>query len=121
MAIQINDLQPKNFPIELTVNGEVITVQCKPLRLSQALMVSKIGNIFQSVETATKDELVQAETDMNEVIKQAIPELAEIDLDMALTMQIIQGMMNSITPGEQAELNANGVSFDTNPKAEKIG
>jgi len=117
MALTIEDLKPKSF----TVNIKGVELQCKPLRMSHTLIISKVGEVFQNINTATKDQIKQAETDMDEVVGELIPELKDIELDMNATLDLITQMMEQVQPADNKELNDKGVSFDADPKAEKIG
>ena len=117
MGLSIEDLQPKNFTI--TVNG--VQLEAKPLRLSHALTVSKLGNIFQSADKATSAEIKQAEADMDELVGELVPDLKGIPLDMSATMQVIEQLMASISPTDNKELSDKGVRFDTDPKAPRTG
>jgi hypothetical protein len=117
MSLTIQDLQPKPFTV--VIKG--VSLQCKPLRMSHTLTVSKVGEIFQNLSTASSDAIKQAEKDMDEVISNLIPELAGIELDMQATLDLITQMMESIAPSDNKELVDRGVEFNTDPKAEKNG
>lgn len=117
MALTIDDLRPKNFK----VNIKGVELECKPLRMSHTLIVSKIGDIFQNVSTSTNEQITQAQKDMDQVIADLIPELSGIELDMSATLELITQMMDQVQPDDNKELSDKGVSFDTDPKAEKIG
>lgn len=123
MGLSINDLQPKKFEIELSVTGETekVIVMCLPLRLSHALIVSKIGDVFKNVGTATSKEIKDAEASVDDVVAELIPELKDIKLDMKNVMELITAMMGQIEPEDNKELSESGVKFDTDPKVETIG
>jgi len=53
MALTIEDLKPKSF----TVNIKGVELQCKPLRMSHTLIISKVGEVFQNINTATRDQI----------------------------------------------------------------
>ena len=113
----IEDLRPKNFSV--TVKG--VELQCKPLRLSHALIVAKIGEVFKDSKSATKQQINQAQIDMDEVITELIPELKGIELDISAVMELIEQMMNTIQPDDNKELSDKGVAFNGDPKAQTIG
>jgi hypothetical protein len=117
MSITINDLSPK--PFKVNVKGLELTSQ--PLRLSHALVLTKIGNIFQNIEGAKKAEITQAEKDLDEVIGELIPELKDIKLDMATTLSLIEQLMSTIEPDDNKELKEKGVSFNSDLKAQTTG
>lgn len=117
MSLTVEDLKPKSFTV--TVKG--VELQCKPLRLSHALTVAKIGNVFQESATASAEQISQAEKDMDAVIAELIPELKGIELDVGAVLELIEQMMKQIQPADNKELTDKGVSFGTDPKAGKIG
>jgi glutamyl-tRNA reductase len=117
MSINVSDLQPK--PFKITIKG--IELESKPLRLSHALTVSKLGDIFQNSNKASKQEIKQAETDLDEVIADLIPDLKDIQLDITSIMELLEQLMGNIEPADNAELKEKGVKFDSDPKAERIG
>lgn len=118
MGLTVEDLKPKSF----TVTIKDVELQCKPLRLSHALVVAKIGNVFQDAAKATKPEIKQAEKDMDELVAELIPELMGTELDMSATMELIQQLMDNIAPSDNKELAEKGVKFNTDdPKEKKIG
>lgn len=112
MAITIDDLKPKSFTIKLS-NQEVI---CKPLKLHHALIMQRIGAVLQDPNT-NKEKLLTAEQDFNEVVSELIPELADVELDLNLTLQLLEGMMSSLETAEMKELNDKGVDLKSDPKA----
>ncbi len=117
MALTVEDLRAKDFIIKI----KDVELQCKPLKLSHALTVSKLGEIFQNTKNVTKQEVKQAEADMDEIIKELIPELAGVELDLGTTLEVITGMMENVQPSDNKELSDNKVKIDTDPKVEKIG
>lgn len=112
MSNTIDDLKPK--PFDVTVKG--VRLSCQPLRLSHAMIVARVGNIFQR-QDATNDEIRQAEADIDAVIAEQIPELAETRLDLAATLELITQMMESVEPADNRELRERGVRFNADPKA----
>ena len=117
MPTTIEDLQPKPFTIK--VKG--LELECKPLRMSHALIISKVGEVFQSPKEATLQTVNQAEQDMDAVIGELIPELKGVQLDMATVLEVITQMMEHIQPSDNKELDEKGVKFDTDPKAQVTG
>jgi hypothetical protein len=117
MSINISDIQPKPFDID--VDGLVLT--CEPPRLSHVLMMSKIGAVFQDPGKATTADIKQAEADMNGIIADLIPALKDKQLSVNATLSIITQLMEQIQPADNKELNDKGVSFGTDPKETTIG
>lgn len=112
MSLTIDDLKPKNFKV--VVKG--VELESRPLRLSHALSIAKIGNVFQDTKNATRDEIKQAEVEMDDVVSELIPELAGVQLDMGATMQLIEQLMEHIEPADNKELKDKGVKFSSDPK-----
>ena len=117
MALTLQDLQPKNFKI----NIKGVEVDCKPPRLSHTLIISKVGETFKNVSKTSRQELVQAEVDFDWVVEELMPDLKGIQLDISSIIEIIEKLLDEIEPDENQTLKEQGVSIDTDPKAEKIG
>lgn len=117
MSLTIEDLKPKETKIN--VNGVELTA--KPLRLSHALVLTQLGEIFQNPKNSSADDVKKAEKNVDELIGEIIPELKDIQLNMQTTIEIIAQLMNTVQPSDNAELNAKGVKFDSDPKAETTG
>ena len=112
MSITIEDLKPKTFKV--TIKG--VELVCKPLRVSHALTVSKIGAIFNAPSEFTKKQISEAEKDLDEVIAELIPELAGFSLDLDTTLEVITQLTESMTPSETKELSEAGVKLSEGPK-----
>lgn len=117
MPLTIEDLRAKNFNIK--VKGVELT--CKPLKLTHALTVSKVGEVFQNAKEATKQQRIEAQNDMDELIKELVPELSGVELDLSATLEIITQMMEHVQPADNKELEEKKVKFDSDPKVERIG
>lgn len=113
----IDDLQPKNFNIE--IRG--VSLECKPLRLSHALSLNKLGEIFKNPTEMSKAKVSQAEQELDEVIGELIPELKGKQLDLQTTLELLTKLIETISPDDNKELSAAGVEMNTDPKAERIG
>jgi len=117
MALTIQDLQPKDFKI----NVKGIEVNCKPPRLSHMLLLSKIGETFSNIKDADREKIEEADADFSYVVESLVPELKDIQLDVQTIIDIITQIMEQVTPDENKELAEKGVTFDADPKAEKVG
>ena len=113
MPLTVEDLKPK--PFKIIVKG--VELEALPLRLSHGLALARVGNIFQNSNTATKEEIKQAETDLDEVVCEVVPELKDVQLDIGATMELIEQLMESVQPTDDKELKKNNVKFDSDPKA----
>lgn len=113
----IDDLQPKNFNIE--IRGVVL--ESKPLRLSHALSLNKLGEIFKNPTEMSKAKVSQAEQELDEVIGELIPELKGKQLDLQTTLELLTKLIETISPDDNKELSAAGVEMNADPKAERIG
>lgn len=114
MALNISDLQPKPFTVKLRDQ----TTECAPLKMRHIFILNKIGIILQKPAEATKEQILEAETDFNYIIADLIPELTGVTLPIETMLDLLTQMMETITPSENKELADKGVSFDANPKAE---
>lgn len=112
MSVTLDDLRPKEFNI--TVKGVELT--SKPLRLSHALIVAKLGKVFESPDNASTEQIKQAQADIDGLIGELIPELEGVELDMSSTMELVTQLMNHVQPSDNKELQDKGVSMDTDPK-----
>lgn len=116
MGTSITDLMPKNFTVKI---GDV-ELQCKPLRLSHALIVGKIGDVFQNPKNYNSAEIKQAEKDIDVVIAELVPELKGVELGITELVELIPQLMTSSQPSDDKELRDAGVRFDTDPKAPNL-
>lgn len=112
MSVTIDDLQPK--AVEIEIKGVKLT--SKPLRLSHVLTLAKLGNIFQNPEEYKRDQIKQAESDIDEVIGELIPDLAGKQLDSNVVLDLIQQLMETVEPDDNQELKEHKVEIDTDPK-----
>ncbi len=117
MSLSIEDLQPKPFTV--TIKG--VEVECQPLRLSDTLTLAKIGDVFNNASVSERKDFEQAEKDLDAVVAKLMPSIAGINLDISSTMELITQLMETVEPADNKELKDKGVSFDTDPKAQKIG
>ena len=117
MSINISDLQPKPF----NINVEGVELQCQPPRLSHVLMMSKVGAVFQDPAKATTADIKQAEADMSSIIKELIPAIGDMQLSVSALLSVITQLMDQVQPADNKELEAKGVSFGADPKEAKIG
>jgi hypothetical protein len=113
MSVDVSDLKPKPFKITL----QDIELECQPLRLSHALVVAKIGKVFQDPDKATKEQMKQAEADFDELVGELIPDLKGVQLDLPKTIALLEQLLSSIDPADNKELKEKGVTFDSDPKA----
>jgi len=109
----LDDLRPKKFPI--TVRG--VNLQCSPLRLSHALIITKVGKVLENPADAKTEDIKQAESDLDGIIMELIPELKDIKLDMMDSVSIISQMSENIDPEDSKYLEKQGVKFDDGLKA----
>ena len=117
MALTVEDLKPQDFTV--TIKG--VTLTCRPVRLSQALIIAKLGNVFTDPKSSTTTEIKQAEADLDDLVQSLIPELTGVQLDMGAVMELLAQLMDSIQPDDNKELKEKGVKFDSDPKAPTIG
>lgn len=117
MGLTIDDLQPKDFTINL--NGVELT--CKPLKLSHTLALASVGSILDNINNASIEEIKRVEKNVYAVIPEIIPELTGKTLDGNTILNIITQVMTASQPSEIEFLEKNGVKIDSDPKAQKVG
>lgn len=117
MSVGLNDLQPQN----ISVNVKGVQLTSKPLRLKHALILAKVGNIFQNADKATVKDIDEAQKDIDAVFTELIPELKGIELDMSTTIKLLTDLMATIEPEDNKEIKEAGIEFNTDPKVEGIG
>jgi hypothetical protein len=117
MALTVADLQPKEF--KLTIKGVEIT--SRPPKLSHMLVLSKVGNLFQNINDAKREDILTAQEDFNWVVDELIPELKGTELDMQSSIDLITEIMKQVQPEENIQLAEQNVKFDTDPKVPKVG
>lgn len=112
MSISIEDLKPKPFTI--TIKG--VKMECKPLRVSHALTVSKMGSIFNDPSQYSKKQIKEAEQDLDEVIAELVQDIKDIHLDLDATLEVITQLTETMIPTENKELAEAGVELTKGPK-----
>jgi len=117
MGLTLEDLKPKNFTIKI----EDIELTCSPLRLSHVLEITKIGKVMESPRDFSKNEILQAEKDMDALLAELVPELKDVALSVGHIMSIIEQVMETIEPSDNKELKEKGVDLNGDPKAKMIG
>lgn len=108
----LDDLRPKSFQVE--VRG--VKLNCKPLRLSHGLLVGKLGEAFQDTSKLTKQEIKQIQSDVDELVIELIPDLKDVELNMADTVELLSQLTDGIQPSDNEYLEKAGVNFN-DPKA----
>lgn len=116
MSITLEDLKPKQFKINIRGYETV----CNPPRLSHALILTKVGEVFKEARTATKEQFKQAEIDFDEVVGELAPELKEIKFDVSVAMDIISEILEHIQPSDNKALKEAGVELNS-PKVKEAG
>lgn len=113
MSITANDLSAQPFTI--VIRGHTLT--SNPVKIRHALIMAKLGSVFNNLTDATEDDIEKADKKFAEIIEELIPELKGIDLDMQTTVDILGELMSSMEPSDNKELREAGVTFD-DPKAQ---
>ena len=118
MSVSLDDLQPKPFIIKIKEHE----IECKPLRLSHTLILSKIGETFQNPKESSSQEMKQAEKDLDFMIGELMPLLSGVELGMSEILEVIQQMMDTVEPSDNKELKKRNIQFGENdPKGKKTG
>jgi hypothetical protein len=115
MGLTIEDLKPESTIV--TIKGVKLT--CKPLRLSHALIMTQVGELFKDVKDAEVADINKAQKNMDLLIGELIPELAGVELGMQDTIDLITQLMGTVEPADNKELKEKGVSFSPDLKADQ--
>jgi hypothetical protein len=102
----IDDLKPKKF----TVTIKELQLECKPLRLSHVLVISKIGEILQNPKEHNAKDINQAQLDLDDVFKDLIPELMGVELSFEDSITLITQLMDSTETDDSKFINESGVN-----------
>lgn len=113
MSVSIDDLKPKTFKV--IVND--VELVCQPVRMKHALILAKVGNTFENASNASDSDIDKAQEQVDKVFGELIPEINGMDLDMQVTMSILEQIMEHIAPDDNKELSEKGVSLGKSPKA----
>lgn len=111
MSITIEDLRPKSFKVRI----KGVELDCKPLRVSHALTVAKMGAIFSDPSKHSKKQIKEAELELDEVVSELMPEL-NFSLDIDNMLELLTQLNESMTPSENKELAEAGVELSKGPK-----
>lgn len=114
MGLTVQDILPKPFTV--TIKG--VDLECKPLRLSHALIVGKLADVFNNPKEYTAKDIKLAEADIDDVIGEIMPELKGAQLGMTEIASIVTQLMSSVRADDDIELNEAGVRFENDPKAQ---
>lgn len=117
MSINLDDLKPKPFKIKL--KGHELTSQ--PIRLAHALTMMKLGPVLEAPTDYTNEKLKESANELQALFVELIPELEGIELDITLTSDLIQQLMDNIQPSDNQELKEQGVKVTSDPKVPRSG
>lgn len=112
MSVTLDDLQPKQFKIKI----KDTELTCNPPEMWHTMVLAKVGTLFQNIDKATQTEMRQAQIDLEEVIRELIPELNGIKLDTNTWLIIMQQIFDASQPNDDRELKEKGVRLNTDPK-----
>lgn len=117
MSVSLKDLQPE----KIKVNIKGVELESKPVRLKHALVMAKVGSVFENPKQATLQDIERAQSDIDNVFEELIPELKGIELDISSTTDLLSQLMSTIEPDDNKVLSESGVKIDSDPKAQEIG
>lgn len=121
MSATANDLQPKKFKVKVQPAGheKEYELECKPLRMSEASKISRIGGVLSDYENKTDEEVEKAEEELDTLIAKLIPELDGVQLDFNATTGLIEQIMGGVEPEDNQKLKEKGVTFGTEEQGKK--
>lgn len=106
MSVTIEDLKPRNF----TVNVRGVALECKPPRMSHALITQRAGKVFSKPDEYTVEQIREAEKDLDSVIDELVPDLRGVSLELDIMIEIIEAIQKHSEPSDNQELNESKVT-----------
>lgn len=106
---------------ETTIKLQGLELKVQPLTIAQMLLVMRVANVFSKPEEHTKEQIIAAEIELNEIINATVPDLEGKRLKSSVIMELLNLLMETIMPQTNAELIEKGVKFNEDPKGQKDG
>jgi len=114
----IDDLQPPTTKIKIKDRE----FDVMPIKLGHALLITKLGGLFNRIEDLSLEEIDQVEKGVDKLIGELIPELKGLPLGINETMDVLQELMNSAVPTENKEIEEHKIKMaDESPKDQRTG
>lgn len=101
---------------KVKINGNIIELQ--PPSLEELVKLAKLGGELQGMDTTNlnADEVSDVIDKLNNGIRELMPELNDIKLNIEQIIAVIEMMVDYATPDDQKELEKRGVSMTTDQK-----
>lgn len=110
----LDDILPKSFTIN--ING--VELECKPPKLSHAMLLAKTSKVFQDIDNSSVEQIREVQKTVDAVFEELVPELKGRSLDMDITIEVITQIMEKLQPSDNKELTDRGVNFSADPKVQ---
>lgn len=111
--VDLDALVPQSVVIKF--DGQEIEV--KPPTLADILALGSLGQQMAKAGSLTPEQNEELTTDLTAYIKRIIPELKDKNLASYQLLKLVEIINGMSTPPEAKELEAKGISTDTDPKA----
>jgi hypothetical protein len=111
--IDLDALAPK--PAKIKFGGKTIEVQ--PPKVRHVLRLGFLGQKMQDLADLTDEQADQLIADLENEIKQVIPELAEASFNASQLMELLTLVVSMGMPDQAETLKAKGITVDSQKKA----
>ena len=111
--VDLDALAPK--PAKIKFGGKVIEVQ--PPRTRHVLRLGFLGQKMQNLADLTDDQADQIIADLENELKQVVPELAEAQFNASQLMELLTLVVSMGMPEQADALKAKGITVDSQKKA----
>lgn len=101
---------------KVKLNGEIIELE--PPTLEELVKLAKLGGELQGMDTTNlnADEVSTVIDKLNEGIRDVMPALKDVKLNIEQIIAVIEMMVDYATPNDTKELEKRGVKLDGNQK-----
>jgi hypothetical protein len=112
-VIDLNELVPQARYIKIQDKQ----IEIKPPKLINLLVLGSLGQKMQDVAGLTADEAGQLTDDLTREVKNCVPELDAIELNVQQLLKLVEIISEMGTPSATKELEKRGIS----PSSPKVG
>lgn len=101
---------------KVKINGNIVELQ--PPSLEKLVKLAKLGGDLQGMDTSNlnADEVSEVIDKLNNGIRELMPELKDIKLNIEQIIAVIEMMVDYATPADTKELEKHGVTMTRDQK-----
>lgn len=112
-VIDLDAFSPEGVTVNL--NGQEIYLE--PPHMSDILRVGVLSNKLRSLGEEELEALEEVYNELGEAIKKCAPALPVETLNIVQLLKLVSILMDMATPKDIKELDAKGITVNTDPKA----